>query len=270
MNKNLLPEVERIARKAGELVMEVYKRDFDVMFKEDQSPVTEADLLASEYIEAALKKLAPEIPFMSEESASVPFSERSSWDTYWLIDPIDGTRSFVNKTDEFTVNIALISQHQPILGVVYVPVTCINYYAAEGEGAFKRDADGKVATIAARQLASPPVIAGNRSKSGEMEKFLRKVGSHELIIMNSSLKICLVAEGSADLYARFWPTSEWDTAAGHAVVKEAGGSLVDMQMQPLLYNTKDSLINPYFFVRGDHQEDWSKYIDASESMREKP
>ncbi|MEE9303847.1 MAG: 3'(2'),5'-bisphosphate nucleotidase CysQ [Thiotrichaceae bacterium] len=261
MYKTLLPEVESIARAAGKLVMEVYQRDFDVMFKADKSPVTEADLLASEYIESALKELAPEIPFLSEESAAVPFSERSRWDTYWLIDPVDGTKSFVKKTGEFTVNIALIHHHQPVLGVVYVPVTGVNYYAAEGAGAFKRHVDGGITTIVARELVNPPVITGNLSRSGGMENFLEKVGPHELIIMNSSLKICLVAEGSADLYARFWPTSEWDTAAGHAVVKEAGGTLVDMEMQPLLYNTKDSLLNPYFFVMGDHQKDWSKYID---------
>ncbi|HEC04857.1 MAG TPA: 3'(2'),5'-bisphosphate nucleotidase [Thiothrix sp.] len=256
----LLPEVERIARKAGELIMQVYVRDFEVMIKEDKSPVTEADLLASAYIESELKKLAPEIPFLSEESAIAPFSVRSTWHSYWLVDPLDGTRSFVKKEGEFTVNIALIHQHNAVLGVVYDPITSINYYAAKDVGAFKRDPEGNVDNLVAKPLGELPVITGNRSRTGTMQRFLKKVGRHKLIEMSSSLKICLVAEGRADLYARFWPTSEWDTAAGHAIIDEAGGRLVDIEMQPLLYNMKDSLLNPHFFVMGNHQRDWSQDV----------
>ena len=261
LSKSFLMEVERIARQAGELIMPIYQRDFEVMFKADQSPVTEADIIASAFIESELKSLTPKIPFLSEESEPIPFSERSTWGTYWLVDPLDGTRSFVEKKDEFTVNIALIQHGKPVLGVVYVPVSKINYYAADGIGAFKRMDNASNVTITARALANPPVITGNRSRTGVMERFLAKVGSHELIVMNSSLKICLVAEGRADLYARFWPTSEWDTAAGHAVINAAGGSLVDTEMQPLLYNTKESLLNPHFFVMGNYQKDWSAFKD---------
>ncbi len=196
---------------------------------------------------------------------------RSTWDSYWLVDPLDGTRSFVKKEGEFTVNIALIHQHNAVLGVVYDPITNINYYAAKDVGAFKRDPEGSVNNLVAKSLGELPVIMGNRSKTGTMERFLKKVGRHKLIEMSSSLKICLVAEGRADLYARFWPTSEWDTAAGHAIIDEAGGRLVDVEMQPLLYNTKDSLLNPHFFVMGNHQRDWSQDVsyDASHIGEEK-
>ncbi len=261
--QTLLSAVEQIARDAGNIIMQVYQQDFDVHYKADQSPLTEADIQASEYIEAALSQLTPGIPFLSEESEPVPYAQRALWQDYWLVDPLDGTRSFINKNDEFTVNIALVSDHQPVLGVVYAPVARVNYYAAEGVGAFKREANGVVLSIQSRALAEPPVIAGNRSCSGLMQTFLANVGAHELVVMSSSLKICLVAEGQIDLYARFWPTSEWDTAAGHAIVNASGGSLVDTRMQPLRYNTRDSLLNPHFFVQGHHRRDWSRFIPAA-------
>lgn len=260
MYESLLSELERISKEAGAIILEIYNNGFRVHHKADQSPVTEADLAADHFIQAALKKLTPEIPILSEESAPESFEVRSSWSRYWLVDPLDGTKSFVNKTGEFTVNIALIENHQPVLGVVFLPVNGVCYFAAKGEGAYKRGADNQAVPIKARSLAKPPVIAGSRSHSDDMDFFLENVGEHELVLAHSSIKICWVAEGEVDLYARLWPTAEWDTAAAHAIVNESGGQLLKTDMQPLLYNTKQSLENPYFFVMGSHQEDWSMYL----------
>jgi 3'(2'), 5'-bisphosphate nucleotidase len=258
--EGLLPHIHRIAREAGEKIMEVYEQGFDVMEKDDKSPLTTADLAAHHHIEAELAKLSESYPLLSEESASLPFAERSSWHTYWLVDPLDGTKEFIKRNGEFTVNIALISDHQPVLGAVYVPVSGVSYFAAKGVGAFKQQGDYEAIPITARKLADPPVVAGSRSHSGDMQKFLDKIGEYDQVSMGSSLKICLVAEGEADLYPRLWLTSEWDTAAAHAIVNEAGGQLVKTDMQPLLYNTKDSLLNPFFFVVGKEPRDWSALL----------
>lgn len=260
MLEALMPEVEKIAREAGKIIMQVYSRDFEVMHKADESPVTEADLAANEYIESELTKLAPQFPILSEESVHQDFSERSTWECYWLIDPLDGTRAFVKKTDEFTVNIALICNHEPVLGAVYIPINQTSYFAAKNVGAYKLGADKVVISISCRELASPPSIVGNKASTGLTQRFLDKVGDHEFQQMSSSWKVCLVADGSVDLYVRLFPTSEWDTAASHAVVNEAGGRLVTIGMKPLLYNTKESLKNPYFFVMGNHDKDWSQYL----------
>ena len=262
MLKALLPEVEKIAREAGKIIMQVYSRDFEVMHKADESPVTEADLAANEYIESALTKLAPQFPILSEESEHQGFAERSQWECYWLIDPLDGTRAFVNTTDEFTVNIALICNHEPVLGAVYIPINQTSYFAAKDVGAYKLGVDKEVISISCRELASPPSIVGNKARTGLTQRFLDNVGYHEFKQMSSSWKVCLVADGSVDLYVRLFPTSEWDTAASHAVVNEAGGQLVTTNMQPLLYNTKESLKNPYFFVMGKHDKDWSQYLEG--------
>ncbi len=258
----LLPQVEKIAREAGKIIMQVYARDFEVMHKADKSPVTEADLAANEHIESELTKLAPQFPILSEESKYPSFFERSKWEYYWLIDPLDGTRAFVKKTDEFTVNIALICHHRPVLGVVYIPINQTSYYAAKDMGAYKLGADKEMIPIYCRELASPPSIIGNKASTGITQRFLDRVGDHEFKQMSSSWKVCLVADGSVDLYVRLFPTSEWDTAASHAVVNEAGGRLVTIDMQPLLYNTKESLKNPYFFVMGNHDKDWSQYLES--------
>ena len=263
MLKALLPEIEKIAREAGKIIMQVYSRDFEVMLKADESPVTEADLAANEYIESELTKLAPQFPILSEESEHQSFAERSKWECYWLIDPLDGTRAFVKKTDEFTVNIALICNHEPVLGAVYIPINQTSYFAAKDVGAYKLGADKEVSLIYCRALASPPSIVGNKASTGLTQRFLDNIGDHEFQQMSSSWKVCLVADGSVDLYVRLFPTSEWDTAASHAVVNEAGGRLVTTDMQPLLYNTKESLKNPYFFVMGCHDKDWSQYLDKA-------
>ena len=196
----------------------------------------------------------------------IPFSERSSWQRYWLVDPLDGTREFVKRNGEFTVNIALIDDHVPVLGVIVVPVTGLCYYARSGGGAFRQGRGETPRPISTRPLNRRHVtVAGSRSHAGErLGRFLSRIGDYDLVSMGSSLKSCLVAEGKADVYPRLGPTSEWDTAAAHCIVDEAGGRLTDTAMHPLRYNTKESLLNPDFFVSGSPDFDWSQYLAPSD------
>ena len=258
----LVEAVTGIARKAGDAILEVYETDFSVQRKDDKSPLTEADLRAHNTIIAGLERFDPRLPVLSEESALNPFSERSSWQHYWLVDPLDGTREFVKRNGEFTVNIALIEKHRPVLGVIFVPVTGVCYDASKGLGARKTEPGKKPRAIHVRALPSERVIvAGSRSHSNaNTEAFIKNLGDVDLMPIGSSLKSCLVAEGAADIYPRFGPTSEWDTAAAQCVVEEAGGHLTDIYLEPLQYNVKESLINPSFLVFGDASEDWRKYI----------
>ena len=261
----LLPQVLIIAKEAGEKIMEVYENGFEIETKADNSPVTTADLAANDHIEKGLKQLTPLFPILSEESAEASFEERAERETYWLVDPLDGTKEFIKRRDSFTVNIALIHKNKSILGVIVAPALGDCYYARLGGGSFKETQTTPATKIKARSLASKPVFAGSRSHLGEaLEQFLKNYqadqGDYDLVSMGSSLKMCLVAEGNADLYPRLWLTSEWDTAAAHCIVDEAGGSLVQMDMSPLLYNTKDSLLNPFFFTIGANDLNWSKYL----------
>lgn len=257
-----LPEVVALAEEAGRKIMEVYARGFDIEQKHDRSPLTEADMAAHHVINAGLNKLAPGVPVLSEEAADIPYATRAQWRRYWLVDPLDGTREFIKRNGEFTVNIALIDEQRPVLGVIYVPVSGVNYYACAGQGAY-RAAPGE----AARAIKVRPwrgghiAVAGSRSHRDEsFDRFLAQFPDYEIISMGSSLKSCLVAEGKADIYPRLGPTSEWDTAAAQCVVEEAGGKLLDLRLAPLRYNTKDSLLNPSFIVCGDTRHDWAKYL----------
>jgi 3'(2'), 5'-bisphosphate nucleotidase len=258
----LLEPVVELARVAGDRILEIYNSDFEVELKADNSPLTAADMASHNAIIAGLEALTPAIPVLSEESASLPFAERSAWQTYWLVDPLDGTREFVKRNGEFTVNIALIEAGVPVIGVVHVPVSGVTYSACKGRGAFKQQPGKKSQAIKVRMLTDGPVmVVGSRSHRGDsLNRFLEKLGEHEMVGMGSSLKLCLVAEGVADIYPRLGPTSEWDTAAAQCVVEQAGGVVTDMDMQPLRYNTKDSLLNPHFLVFGDHSRDWSQYL----------
>lgn len=251
-----------LSRDAGAAILKIYDSDFSVTDKADNSPLTEADLASHHLIVDTLEQLTPEIPVLSEESAKIPFETRQTWQRYWLIDPLDGTKEFVKRNGEFTVNIALIEEHRPTLGVIYAPVIDKLYYGIVGEGAWKSEAGGEPTTInVARTRRVPTLVAGSRSHAGEsLRKFLENLGEHELVSMGSSLKSCLVAEGKADLYPRLGPTSEWDTGAAQAIVEAAGGQVTTLDMQPLRYNTKASLLNPHFFVFGDSSEDWSRYL----------
>lgn len=262
---DLLNPTVDIARAAGREILEIYAQDFSVAHKADRSPLTEADIAAHHAIVAGLRSLAPGLPILSEEEVAIPYGERTLWRTYWLVDPLDGTREFVKHNGEFTVNIALIEDHQPVLGVIYVPVSGVCYFACRGTGAY-RQAPGEGAAQAIRARTWPGghiTVAGSRSHNDErFTRFLAQFEDHAVISMGSSLKSCLVAEGKADVYLRLGPTSEWDTAAAQCIVEEAGGGLLDTAMRPLRYNTKESLLNPFFIVCGDMRHDWAKYLTS--------
>jgi 3'(2'), 5'-bisphosphate nucleotidase len=257
-----LDDLLQLAREAGDAILTIYNTDFEVEQKEDDSPLTAADTAAHRLIVSTLAQLTPEIPVLSEESSEVPFSTRQQWQRYWLIDPLDGTREFVKRNGEFTVNIALIEAQTPTLGVVHAPVLGTTYYGVQGEGAWKQLVDQPASPIGVTDQCRKPVrVAGSRSHAGDsLLQFLGKLGEHELVSMGSSLKLCLVAEGKADIYPRLGPTSEWDTAAAQAVVEAAGGRVTTLDLQPLKYNTKDSLLNPHFLVFGDIARNWSDYL----------
>lgn len=261
--KSLIEPVIQIAYQAGKKIMEVYDRGFDVEEKSDHTPVTEADMAAHHIIETGLTELTPHLPILSEESKPLSFAERQQWQRYWLTDPLDGTREFIKRNGEFTVNIALIDGNSPVLGVIYAPVVGALYYAAKGQGAFKQESTESPVEIQVRKHCSDKIIiAGSRSHQTEaFKQFVSRLDNYEIICMGSALKSCLVAEGKADLYARLGPTSEWDTAAAQCIVEEAGGLLTDTSMQALCYNTKDELLNPHFFVFGDRTIDWSQYLE---------
>lgn len=251
-----------IARAAGDAILAVYHQDFAVEHKHDESPLTAADLASHRIIVQRLGELDPEVPVLSEEGADIPFDVRSQWSRYWLIDPLDGTREFVKRNGEFTVNIALIDGGRPVLGVVHVPVTGISYVGQVGKGAWKIDPESGTQSIkVSSNRRAVARVAGSRSHAGDsLKRFLERLGEHKIVSMGSSLKLCLVAEGEADIYPRLGPTSEWDTAAAQAVVEAAGGRVTDTRMEPLRYNTKESLLNPFFLVFGDTSEDWERYL----------
>lgn len=259
----LLNAVTTLAREAGKAILNVYASAFEVIQKADNSPLTQADMAAHHIIVAGLQQLTPQLPILSEESTAIAYSERAQWQRYWLVDPLDGTREFVKRNGEFTVNIALIDAHRPVLGVVHVPVSDTSYFAAEYLGAFKQQGESEPEMIAVRICPCDHiVVAGSRSyRDPYVEKFLTQLPLPvELQSIGSSLKACLIAEGKADVYPRFGDTSEWDTAAAQCVVEQAGGHLTDTQLQPLRYNTKAELLNPYFLVFADTQHDWQQYL----------
>jgi len=253
-----LSAVIELSKDAGHRILEVYQSNFSVDFKTDNSPLTAADLASHNCLVAGLAKLLPSYPILSEESGTIPFAQRVTWDTFWLIDPLDGTKEFVKRNGEFTVNVALIHRHKPILGVVYAPAQELCYYAAYEQGAFRQIGHATPEEITVQYPAHNPLrVVGSRSHSGaELQDYLRQLGEYQLIVSGSSLKFCRVAEGSADLYPRLAPTSEWDTAAAHAIVQEAGGAVVDLHRKELRYNTKESLLNPYFIAFGDQSRRW--------------
>jgi 3'(2'), 5'-bisphosphate nucleotidase len=260
--QDLIEPVREIARQAGRRILDIYDSGYTVKQKDDQSPLTDADLAAHQTIVEGLAKLTPEWPILSEESSNIPFSERSGWSQYWLVDPLDGTREFISRNGEFTVNIALIQGHEAVLGVVHVPVQDTDYYGEISLGAFVQRPGQTPQSIHVRAFTSGPVrVVGSRSHRGNsLDTYLANLGEHELVSMGSSLKICLVAEGQADVYPRLGPTSEWDTAAAHAVVTSAGGQVVNLDGDPLRYNTKDAYLNPFFIVYGDAHHDWLSYL----------
>jgi len=243
--KRLTQDALAIARHAGERIVEVYGGDCDVAYKSDKTPVTTADLAAHEIILAHLQELEPKLPVLSEESDAVSFEERHGWGAYWLVDPLDGTREFLRRNGEFSVNIALIVNNRPVAGVIVAPILNVAYFATRSCGAFK-----------------PVTVARSRSPvtGPNLQLFLDAIGNHDEIPMGSALKSCLVAEGAADIYARLGPTGEWDTGAAQCIVEEAGGFITDTRSCGLTYNMRESLINPNFLVYGDNQIDWAQHL----------
>jgi 3'(2'), 5'-bisphosphate nucleotidase len=253
-----VPGVIDVARAAGREIMSIYRAGFSVTLKPDRSPLTEADLKSQRIISAGLAALTPQVPMLGEESAAEVFAARRGWPTLWLVDPLDGTREFVKRNGEFTVNIALVHEHEPVLGVLYAPAQGVLYAGARGHGAFRYDESG---SRAPRHVTTPTParvrVLGSRSHSDPaLARLLAKLGPHQLLHVGSALKFGLVAEGSADFYARLSPTSEWDTAAGQAILAEAGGHVTDLDGAPLRYNAGNGLTNPSFLVYADAARDW--------------
>lgn len=265
--QQLLPSVVEIAEHAAADILTIYHSGemLNVAKKADQTPLTQADLAAHNRIESGLQALTPDIPILSEESDFIPYDVRRHWARYWLVDPLDGTREFIKRNDEFSVNIALIVDQQPVLGVILAPVTGDCYTALRGVGAYKSNANSRPVSINVRTCPDQQVtVAGSRShRDYPLNDFLQQLNDYCLVSLGSSLKSCLVAEGGADIYPRIGPTSEWDTAAAQIIVEEAGGFLADLSGLPLRYNTKDSLLNPSFLVYGDDTIDWKKYFVAA-------
>lgn len=262
LKEELLDTVAGIAESAGEAILAVYETDFAVEAKADASPITEADRRANEVIRAALIELPEERPILSEEARAVPWEVRRHWKEYWLVDPLDGTKEFIQRNGQFTVNIALVRSGRPVLGVVHVPVSGITYGGLVGRGAWRRARGEAKQPIEVRPLAGGPVrVVGSRSHRGpDLDGYLERLGPHEMVPMGSSLKFCIVAEGNADVYPRLGPTSEWDTGAAEAVLTAAGGRVVAGDGQPMAYNKGPELLNPWFIASGDGSRDWTRFI----------
>ncbi len=246
----MLEKIKNIAAKAGEDILKIYnKSEFEIAIKNDNSPLTEADEASNKIIVNELKKHFPDIPILSEEEKSIPYEERKNWERFWLVDPLDGTKEFIKRNGEFTVNIALIENNLPVAGVVFVPVTNEFYYGDVKYGSYKIASDGEIKriTVSNKNADDELIVVQSRSHSGEEEaEFYLKFNVKEKISRGSSLKICMVAEGKADLYFRSGPTCEWDTAAGHAVLLGAGGYFLNKDFTPLVYNKE--IIKNYGFI----------------------
>ncbi|MDP5292257.1 3'(2'),5'-bisphosphate nucleotidase CysQ [Oceanimonas sp. CHS3-5] len=258
ITQELLNQVDALARRAGDAIMEIYGRDFAVEHKQDNSPLTEADAAAHHIIADGLARLELKAPVLSEEDTA-GFAGADEHGRYWLVDPLDGTKEFIKRNGEFTVNIALIENGKPVLGVVYAPALNTGYVAAEGLGAFKTEGDAApvAISVAEHQTGTPWRVVGSRSHGGgELPALLEKLGEHQLVPMGSSLKLCLVAENAADIYPRLGPTSLWDTGAAQCVVEQAGGTVVQLSGEPLSYANTREVLNPYFLVLGENDVNW--------------
>jgi len=252
-----LLEVSNLAITAGIKIIDHYQKEIQVTIKEDQSPLTKADLDSNNIISQGLAKMDSTIPIISEESF-VDWQTRKEWNKYWLIDPLDGTKEFINKNGEFTVNIALIENNQPVLGVIFVPVLSTLYFASKNFGSYKLHCsstidslnDSSKIKVNEKIKSDHLLVIGSRSHSNEdFNKWLKvNIKDYELVKKGSSLKFCHLADGNADLYPRFGPTSEWDIAAGHIILIEAGGSLCSIDNKEIFYNTKENILNPYFIA----------------------
>jgi len=258
----LLPQIVSLAHAAGEATMKIYSSDdHGTTYKADSSPLTLADTASHTIISKGLNALNNDVPVLSEESDHIDYQTRKKWGLYWLIDPLDGTKEFVKRNDEFTVNIALIQDGAPVLGVVFAPALDFSYHAAKGAGSFRRNGKDEPSPIRAgdyRQGRLKVMITRSHTSS-ELMDFLKKVGDCEIVSAGSSLKLCRVADGAAHFYPRLGPTMEWDTAAAQCVVEQAGGAVTDLSGEALRYNKPD-LHNPYFMVTGHPPYPWGELL----------
>lgn len=257
----LAKEALSIAFEAGAEILKVYEGGgLKTSYKEDSSPLTAADEAADLVIGEGLKRIVPEVPVLLEETKAEPYEVRKFWKRLLIVDPLDGTKEFIKRNGEFTVNIALVEDGCPIVGIVHAPALGVSYYGVVNEGAFRIDKDGETVIRVADYQGARLNVVGSRSHAApELEEFVRKIGEADFVSMGSSLKFCLVAEGKAHLYPRFGPTMEWDTAAAHAVVKAAGGSVTDLEGRELAYN-KEDLLNPFFMATGEPPFPWQGYL----------
>ena len=253
LNEQLIISTVEIAKEAGEAITEIYNSDFDYQLKKDLSPITAADNLSHIIITKRLKILTPEIPILSEENCDIPYKIRANWTKYWLVDPLDGTKEFIKRNGEFTVNIALIENNTPIFGVIHLPVTSETYWGSQVNGSFYSNKNNDVERISVSDNHQNPMrIVASRSHPSEMlNSLLEKLVDYEIIEVGSSIKFCHIASGQADCYPRFGPTSEWDTAAGEAIVRFAGGQIVTTNGNSIKYNLKGNYLNPNFIVSND-------------------
>jgi len=243
-----IEDIKRLALKAGNAIMCIYEKDFSIEYKDDNSPLTQADIEANNIICNYLQKNYPEIPILSEENKQIAYVDRKDWEYYWCVDPIDGTKEFIKKNGEFTVNIALIYKNSPVLGVVYAPVLDLMYFAKENEGAFR---NGERLPIQ-REDNNYTIVASKSHMSNETQNYIDKIETtkkKKLVSMGSSLKICLVADGSADIYPRFAPTMEWDTAAAHAIVRQSKKKILKYNSSEEIQYNKNDLLNSWFIVK---------------------
>lgn len=250
-----------IAQQAGDIILAIRQQDIGVEIKDNDSPVTRADKAASEFIIDALSKLEPSLPVLSEEACDIGFDERKTWERYWLIDPLDGTKSFIRNESEYTVNIALIDQHQPILGVIVIPVTGEYYFGGtQTQGAFFGKRNKAPTPIATRPCQTPISVVTSTDHVGWIDPFLNQLPDAHIVRSASSIKLCLLAASKSDIYPRLAPTMEWDIAAGQAILEAANGAVLSLDGMPLRYNTKDDLTNPHFIAVGDPSHPWLHYF----------
>lgn len=263
---HLLPNVIEIARAAGQLILDIYeKKQYEAFVKNDQTPVTSADIAAHKLISERLRELTPDIPVLSEEAADISLQQRQQWSRYWLVDPLDGTQEFIARSGDFATIIALVENHHPVMGVVYAPVSGVSYYAYQGKGAWKiPDLDESVRIQTHKHELAGQTIAIAISRRQDINRITDRMSNewnYELIPLGSAaLKACLVAEGAVDCYLRLGPTGEWDTAATQCIVEEAGGRILNTTLEPLSYNERETLENPNFIVLGDATLPWDKIL----------
>lgn len=259
---DLRETVIAIAREAAAEIMQVYASGFDVTLKDDDSPVTAADLAANRCIVDGLSRLTPDLPILSEESAPVRWETRRHWGAYWLVDPLDGTREFIKRNGEFSVNIAFVYQGAPTFGVVLAPVDGRLWHAMRGEQAYRRQGLHDTVLRTRVPACAPLRVAASRSHgSARTQALLARMGAIETVAQGSSLKFCRIAEGDLDVYPRLGPTSEWDTAAGQCVLHAAGGAVVSAATgKPFRYNRRESLLNGDFIALGDTGLPWRDWV----------